>query len=56
MHPNPDYTTAVAFLKKQSEEIGLDFNVVSPGTMFVSLIGRVKSVSSLVHPVTKVVC
>lgn len=30
MHPNPDYTTAVAFLKGQAKEIGLEFNVVSP--------------------------
>ena len=31
MHPNPDYTTAVAFLQSQAEEIGLDFNVIKPG-------------------------
>lgn len=31
MHPNPDYTTAVAFLQKQAQEIGLDFQVIKPG-------------------------
>jgi len=30
MHPNPDYTEAVAFLKRQAEEIGLKFEVLNP--------------------------
>lgn len=30
MHPSPDYTSAVAFLKQQAEDIGLNFSVVEP--------------------------
>ena len=32
MHPSPDYTSAVAFLKQQAEDIGLNFSVVEPGS------------------------
>ena len=37
MHPNPDYTTAVAFLQKQAQEIGLDFQVIKPGTIEIRI-------------------
>jgi len=50
MHPNPDYTTAVAFLKGQAEEIGLEFNVVSPAgdpVVIMSWIGTDPSKPSL---------
>ena len=37
MHPNPDYTTAVAFLEAQAKDIGLDFNVLKPGDVIDDL-------------------
>ena len=30
MHPGPDYTSAVAFLKRQAEDVGLTYNVYEP--------------------------
>jgi aminoacylase len=30
MHPNPDYSSSVEFLKRQADEIGLDFTFMSP--------------------------
>jgi len=50
MHPNPDYTTAVAFLEAQAKDIGLDFNVLKPDgdpVVIMSLVGTDPSKPSL---------